>query len=223
MKSCLWIASCCTAALHSTNAFTAPFVGVARLTSSTSLRMGLFDRFSAFGSGASKESLDEQWEAQQEILRNRRKPAAEREAYFKNIEKRREEASIKQKEQWDWQRKSYAKGEDPINEWKKKRADGTISDLDNQYGDPKKIGGIPLPMASFGVGGEFGVGGKFDNGGRFDLRLPYADQGYVDEDSDVMGKIGSLFGGNKKPKPKDPKDGKSPPAPEKKSGWPWQG
>ena len=44
--------------------------------------------------------------------------------------------------------------------------DGTISDLENQYGDPKKIGGIPIPGASFGVGGEFGVGGKFDNGGR---------------------------------------------------------
>lgn len=63
-----------------------------------------------------------------------------------------------------------------MTEWKKRRASGQISDLDDQYGDPKKIGGIPLPSASFGVGGEFGVGGKFDNGGRFDLRLPYADQ-----------------------------------------------
>ena len=52
-----------------------------------------------------------------------------------------------------------------IDEWRKRRASGQISDLDDQYGDPKKIGGIPLPMASFGVGGEFGVGGKFDNGG----------------------------------------------------------
>ena len=54
-----------------------------------------------------------------------------------------------------------------IDEWRKRRASGQISDLDDQYGDPKKIGGIPLPMASFGVGGEFGVGGKFDNGGEF--------------------------------------------------------
>jgi len=30
---------------------------------------------------------------------------------------------------------------------------------------------------------------KFDNGGRFDLRLPYAEQGYVDKDADVLGKI----------------------------------
>merc|ERR1712183_860735 len=97
-----------------------------------------------------------------------------------------------------WQTKQYKKGEDPIDEWKKRRKDGTISDLDDQYGDAKKIGGIPLPMASFGVGGEFGVGGKYDNGGRFDLRLPYADQGYVDEDADVMGKLSTFFGGNKK-------------------------
>ena len=190
------------------------------------LYMGLFDKFSAFGSGASKEALDEQWEAQQEILRNRRKPAAERSEYFKKIEKRREEASKKQIEMWDWQKKSYAKGEDPINEWKKKRADGTISDLDNQYGDPKKIGGIPLPSASFGVGGEFGVGGKYDNGGRFDLRLPYAEQGYVDDEADIMGKIGSFFGGKKSTDSNDKKvkptaSTKTTPSEPKKNGWPW--
>jgi hypothetical protein len=33
-----------------------------------------------------------------------------------------------------------------------------------------------LLMCTFGI-----CLGKFDNGGRFDLRLPYADQGYVDE------------------------------------------
>lgn len=183
--------------------------------SSTALH-GLFDgKFSAFGS-ASKKDLDDQWEAQQEILRNRRKPQAERDAYFKDVEKRREEATVKQNNMWAWQTKTYKKGEDPIDEWKKRRADGSISDLDNQYGDPKKIGGIPLPSASFGVGGEFGVGGKYDNGGRFDLRLPYADQGYVDEDSDVMGKLGSFFGGGKK-KIEEPKI-----EPEKKKGgWPW--
>ena len=40
-----------------------------------------------------------------------------------------------------------------------------------------------MPMASFGVGGEFGQGGKMDNGARFDLRLPYVDQGWVDDGS----------------------------------------
>lgn len=132
------------------------------------------------------------------------------------------ETSKKQNDMWGWQTKTYKKGEDPIDEWRKRRASGQISDLDDQYGDPKKIGGIPLPGASFGVGGEFGVGGKFDNGGRFDLRLPYADQGYVDEDADVMGKLGNLFsGGGKKNTKKKQQDPPAPP--EKKANkWPWQ-
>ena len=53
----------------------------------------------------------------------------------------------------------------------------------------------------------------------FDLRLPYADQGYVDEDADVMGKMTSFFGGGKQKKAAavepEPKSGK------KKGGWPW--
>lgn len=120
----------------------------------TSLQMGWFDGWG----GSGKDELDEQWELQQEILRNRRKPAAERVEYFREIERKRAEASSKQKDMWGWQSKSYETGEDPIDEWKKRRADGTISDLNDQYGDPKKVGGIPLPTASFGVGGEFGVG-----------------------------------------------------------------
>ena len=76
----------------------------------------------------------------------------------KQIEKRRQAATKEQKDKWAWQTKKYAKGGDPIDEWKKRRESGQISDLDNQYGDPKEIGGIPLPGASFGVGGEFGVG-----------------------------------------------------------------
>lgn len=133
------------------------------------------------------------------------------------------EASKKQNDMWAWQTKSYKKGEDPIDEWKKRRESGVISDLEDQYGDPKKIGGIPLPGASFGVGGEFGVGGKFDNGGRFDLRLPYAEQGYVDEDADFMGKLGSFFGGGKKKEEKIEEPVTPPPPPEKKSmKWPWE-
>jgi len=110
--------------------------------------MGLFDSWTAGGSGNSKEALDEEWEKQQEILRNRRKPKSERDAYFKQVERKRQEASKKQSDMWSWQTKTYKKGEDPIDEWKKRRESGDISDLDNQYGDPKKIGGIPLPMPS---------------------------------------------------------------------------
>lgn len=183
-------------------------------TTSTSLA-GLFDNWGTGGSGNSKESLDEQWEQQQAILKARRAPAAERKKYFQKVEERRAEASRKQKDMWAWQSKKYGKGEDPLNEWKKRRASGQISDLDDQYGDPKEVGGIPLPGASFGVGGEFGVGGKFDNGGRFDLRLPYAEQGYVDDDADVMGKISNFFGGGKKKAPEPEPEPEKP----KKKGW----
>lgn len=138
------------ACLFTVGTSTAFIVAPTRSSSRSTALNGLFDRFTAGGS-ASKEELDEQWEAQQEILRNRRKPAAERDAYFKSVEKRRQEASVKQKNMWAWQTKTYQKGEDPIDEWRKRREDGSISDLDNQYGDPKKIGGIPLPGASFGV------------------------------------------------------------------------
>ena len=63
------------------------------------------------------------------------------------------------------------------------------------------------------------LSGKYDNGGRFDLRLPYAEQGYVDEDSDVMGKISSFFGGGKKKEAPAPSVKEEPP--KKKGGWPW--
>jgi hypothetical protein len=42
----------------------------------------------------------------------------------------------------------------------------------------------------------------YDEGLRFDLRLPYAERGYEDPDSDVMGNfskgLSNLFGGKKK-------------------------
>lgn len=202
-----------------------------KTTTATTAVYGLFDnfRFTAGGTGNSQESLDEEWEKQQAILQQRRKPKSERDAYFERIEERRRKASQKQDEMWAWQSKKYAKGEDPIDEWKKRRSSGQISDLEDQYGDPKKVGGIPLPMPSFGVGGEFGVGGKFDNGGRFDLRLPYAEQGYVDEDADAMGKLMGMFGGGNKKKAlakaaaaaaaKQKADEEA--AKKKKGGWPW--
>jgi hypothetical protein len=69
--------------------------------------------------------------------------------------------------------------------------------------------------------------GKFDNGGRFDLRLPYADQGYVDEDADVMGKISNFFGGGNKKKAEAAAAAekaaalKKEESKKKQGGWPW--
>lgn len=65
---------------------------------------------------------------------------------------------------------------------------------------------------------------QYDNGGRFDLRLPYADQGYIDEDADVMGKISGFFGGNKKKKEEAAKAAaaaEEEAKKKKKGGWPW--
>jgi len=156
-------------------------------------------RLHFFKGGSGAKDLDEEWERQQELLRLRQASPEERAKYFQSVEDRRIKATEEQIEKWAWQKKQYGKGEDPIDEWRKRRANGQISDLENQYGDPKKIGGIPLPSASFGVGGEFGVGGKYDNGGRFDLRLPYAEQGWVDEESDGN-PFANLFGGGKNKK-----------------------
>jgi hypothetical protein len=72
-------------------------------TSTTALNMGLFDgkAFGQFASGGSgKDRLDEEWEKQQEILANRRKPQSERNEYFAKIEKRREKASKEQNDMW---------------------------------------------------------------------------------------------------------------------------
>jgi len=93
-------------------AFMSPPVG-GGTRSLQQLQMGLFDKFTAGGSG--KDRLDEEWEKQQEILRRRRAPQAEREAYFGKIEKRRQKASQKQNDMWAWQRRDYAAGEDPID------------------------------------------------------------------------------------------------------------
>ncbi len=164
----------CTLALASSCQAFVPAPCSGSIGKTTALN-GFFDNFKAQGSG--KDNLDDEWEKQQKILKFRKGSTEEKNKYFQGIEERRMEASKKQSDMWAWQTKTYKKGEDPINEWKKRRASGQISDLEDQYGDPKKVGGIPIPGASFGVGGEFGVGGKFDNGGRFDLRLPYADQG----------------------------------------------
>ena len=60
----------------------------------------------------------------------------------------------------------------------------------------------------------------YDNGERFDLRLPYADQGYVDEDADVMGKMANFFGFGKKGASDDEAVDASPPPEEaEKKGW----
>jgi len=134
------------------------------------------------------ESKKAQMEAQKKILERRRNKDA-RNQYFSNVEKKRNEAN-QERDLWKFQTDT---NQDPLIEWKRLRKEGKIKDLKRE----DQQGGIPIPLPSFGVGGQFGVGGEYDNGERFDLRLPYAEQGYVDEESDVMGKLGRFFGGKK--------------------------
>lgn len=198
---------------------------------------GWFDKKSdaenASERAAKEDSKDAAFRDQQEILARRRNKG-KMEEYNKRVEEGRRKANEKV-DMWRWQRRND--GVDPLVDWKKMKAAGKLPEL-YEEGENEQ-GGIPIPSASFGVGGEFGVGGKWDEGGRFDLRLPYVDQGYVDEDSDFMGK---LFGGKKTKKaapappaaaakkatgtPKPAAKGKSTvapstPPPAAKKGWFW--
>jgi len=91
------------------------------------------------------------------------------------MEANRVKASKEADDKIAWQRNPF---DDPLKEWKRRNAEGKVNKLG--YEDVPK-GGIQMPMASFGVGGEFGAGGKYDNGERFDLRLPYVEQGWIED------------------------------------------
>lgn len=125
-----------------------------------------------------KGEKDEAFQRQQEILA-RRRDKKRNDAYFDDIRKRRENIE----EYYDKRRLKVNIGEDPLEAWKKLREEGFIDE--SQYTEMDE-GGIPIPMASFGIP-------KYDNGGRFDLRLPHVEVGYTDPDSDIMSKAGNAF------------------------------
>eukprot|EP00741_Cyanophora_paradoxa_P008602 tig00001343_g8326.t2 len=130
-------------------------------------------------------AAQEAFRLQQEILERRRNKKAQQQ-YFDEVKKKRTEIEQNLKAK----KLQIRPGEDPLEAWKRLQAEGKIKDLGYE---PEDEGGIPIPMASFGIP-------KYDNGERFDLRLPYVDQGYEDKDADVMGKIAGLFGFGKKGK-----------------------
>jgi len=144
------------------------------------VKMGLFDDL--FGKNEEAEALkDQQMREQMEILNRRRNPAARRQ-YTDELSKRRNAANKDAIDKIAWQRSTD--GVDPLVEFKRRKEEGRVNGIG--YED-EPTGGIPMPMASFGVGGEFGVGGKYDNGERFDLRLPYAEQGWTEENDAADG------------------------------------
>ena len=128
---------------------------------------------SFFKPNAEKQAeIDRAYAEQLEVAAMRKDPEGYRRR-LKATEERRRRESEEWRDKFAWQ-----KGDNPLQEFLKRKKEGKIAPIG--YEDEPK-GGIPLPSASFGVGGEFGVGGKFDNGMRFDLRLPFAEQGWVDE------------------------------------------
>lgn len=160
---------------------------------------------------------DEQMNDQYEMLARRRN-SKKREDYFSKVFEKRQQATKDQYEKWRFQRDDSA---DPLIAWKKMREKGEIGDLKTGLGTDgeKREGGIPLPLPSFGVGGEAGVGGQYDNGERFDLRLPYVDQGYVDPEADVMGKLVKFFKGEDKKEEEPPQKEEQP---QSSFRWPWE-
>ena len=127
---------------------------------------GLFQNF------GDEEEKERAYQEQLEVLARRKDPKK----YFARLretEERRAKESIAYQDKFSWQQSA-----DPLKEFKKRQKAGKVKKLG--YEDVPK-GGLQLPMASFGVGGEFGQGGKYDNGERFDIRLPYVDKGWVDD------------------------------------------
>ena len=166
-------------------------------------RMGMFDFFKPT-MGEDQAWKDEQLQAQREIL-ERRRSKDKRQKYMEKVEagRRKRDAEVNM---WKFQQD---KTQDPLIGWKKLREQGKIKDLKREKAPE---GAIPLPMASFGVP-------EYDEGGRFDLRLPYVDQGWVDEDADVMG---NLFGGKKKKPPAKSAPKSEAPKAEPGFKWPWE-
>jgi hypothetical protein len=142
---------------------------------------------SIFKPNAEKQAeIDRAYAEQLEVAERRRNPAAYRKK-IAQTEARRAAASQEAYDNIAWQRSA-----NPLEAFKRRQKEGKVKNLG--YEDTPK-GGIQFPAASFGVGGEFGVGGKFDNGQRFDLRLPYVDQGWVDESSTLKRRSYATKGG----------------------------
>lgn len=136
---------------------------------------------SLFGFGKKKEKTwreierEEQIKVQQEVLARRKSGAWQQE-----VRERRAKASRYLNDP------EYKKKCDADNRAKFK-AQREQEKLDN----PEPKFGIIIPLAPFGMP-------EYDGGERFDLRLPYVDNGWVDEDADFFKNVGKLFGGGKK-------------------------
>lgn len=170
-----------SATLQVANGFSSRSTRLARTR--TACSMNFFDDikliFSKEGQNNIKayndQQKEEQLKAQQEILARRRDPKkmqqyeAEKEMNRKALAEERAVYSFQQKSE---------EGYDPLTDWKRLKDEGKI-----------KIGkDLKRDDSTSRLGSE----GLIDV--RVDERMPYIDQGYVDEDADAMGKFMKLFG-----------------------------
>mmetsp|Transcript_12419 Transcript_12419/g.19120 ORF Transcript_12419/g.19120 Transcript_12419/m.19120 type:complete len:204 (-) Transcript_12419:106-717(-) len=126
-------------------------------------------------------------EAQRQILERRRNPEL-MEQYNSEVNEKRQKLN-KERDVWKFQQKNE-EGYDPLTDWNQLRSEGKIqvgSDLERDEGS-RRLGSEGLVDV------------------RVDERMPYIDQGYVDEDSDVMGNFMKLFGGGGNKKNKEESD-----------------
>jgi len=151
---------------------------------------GFFDDLKVIFSKEGQQNLnsykerekEEQLRAQREILERRRNPQKMREYEEKKDAERKKYAEERAVYSSFQGRKDD--GYDPLQDWQRLRAEGKVKmskDLERDKGS-----------ARLGSEGLIEV--------RVDERMPYIDQGYVDDSADVMGKFMGLFGKKKEAK-----------------------
>jgi len=154
-------------------------------TSDQSLRMGMFDDIKLIFSDEGKKNRaaydeqqkEEQEALQREILMRRANPEKMNE-YQNDVVKRRNDLT-EERALWDFQQKNS--GTDPLETWNTLREEGKIkvgSDLPRDP-DSSRLGSEGLQEV------------------RIDERMPYIDQGYVEEETDKKGNFMDIFGKKK--------------------------
>eukprot|EP00884_Botryococcus_braunii_P020498 jgi/Botrbrau1/7131/Bobra.0143s0011.1 len=118
------------------------------------------------GNDEAKRRKEEQWAAQQAVLARRRTGSWQKDVQDRRAEVRKYVSDPDYKKKVDEERRERKKAE--------------------QGPDPEvNIFNIIIPLPPFGIP-------EYDNGERFDLRLPYVDNGWVDEEAD-FGKTGAAL------------------------------
>lgn len=161
------------------------FVSISKAAPTTARSMGLLNDLNIIFSDEGKKNRKayddrqrrEQEEAQRAILEARRNPNKKKE-YQQKVNERRNKLDAERKN-WSFQKDDS--GADPLQKWKELRSSGKIKAGDDIARDP--------------TSSRLGSAGLQDV--RTDDKLPYIEQGYVDESADVFANFKKMFGGKK--------------------------